>query len=138
MTTIVRRMDDLGRVVIPKEMRTQLDLVSGTPIEIIGAEDGILLRKKQEEPLAERVRRLREEAIREEADRWPWSTWTSCWPPWRREHVGEIAKKPPRPVRSTGVVECGSGAGGISAGAGRVFEIGGNLWLFPIWMRRFG
>ena len=67
MTTIVRRMDDLGRVVIPKEMRTQLDLVSGTPIEIIGAEDGILLRKKQEEPLAERVRRLREEAIREEA-----------------------------------------------------------------------
>ena len=67
MTTIVRRMDDLGRVVIPKEMRTQLDLVSGTPIEIIGAEDGSLLRKKQEEPLAERVRRLREEAIREEA-----------------------------------------------------------------------
>lgn len=67
MTTIVRRMDDLGRVVIPKEMRTQLDLVSGTPIEIIGAEDGILLRKKQEEPLAEWVRRLREEAIREEA-----------------------------------------------------------------------
>lgn len=67
MTTIVRRMDDLGRVVIPKEMRTQLDLVSGTPIEIIGAEDGILLRKKQEEPLAERVRRLREEAIQEGA-----------------------------------------------------------------------
>lgn len=36
MTMIVRRMDDLDRVVIPKEMRTQLDLVSGTPIEIIG------------------------------------------------------------------------------------------------------
>ena len=67
MTTIVRRMDDLGRVVIPKEMWTQLDLVSGTPIEIIGVEDGVLLRKKQKEPLCERVRRLREEAIREEA-----------------------------------------------------------------------
>lgn len=67
MTTMVRNLDDLGRIVIPKEMRTQLDLVSGTPIEIIGVEDGVLLRKKQEEPLAERVRRLREEAIREEA-----------------------------------------------------------------------
>lgn len=67
MTTMVRNLDDLGRIVIPKEMRTQLDLVSGTPIEIIGVEDGVLLRKKQGEPLAERVRRLREEAIREEA-----------------------------------------------------------------------
>lgn len=67
MTTMVRNLDDLGRIVIPKEMRTQMNLVSGTPIEIIGVEDGVLLRKKQEEPLAERVRRLREEAIREEA-----------------------------------------------------------------------
>ena len=67
MTTMVRNLDDLGRIVIPKEMRTQLDLVSGTPIEIIGVEDGVLLRKKQKEPLAERVRHLREEAIREEA-----------------------------------------------------------------------
>lgn len=67
MTTIVRRMDDLGRVVIPKEMREQMKLASGTPIEIIGVEDGVLLRRKQEEPLVERVRRLREEAIREDA-----------------------------------------------------------------------
>lgn len=67
MTSMVRNLDDLGRIVIPKEMRTQLDLVSGTPIEIIGVEDGVLLRRKQEEPLVERVRRLREEAIREEA-----------------------------------------------------------------------
>ena len=62
MTTMVRRMDDLGRVVIPKEMREQLELVSGTPMEIIGVEEGILLRKKQREPLAAQVRRLREEA----------------------------------------------------------------------------
>lgn len=67
MTSMVRNLDDLGRIVIPKEMRTQMDLVSGTPIEIIGVEDGVLLRRKQEEPLVERVRRLREEAIREEA-----------------------------------------------------------------------
>lgn len=62
MITMVRNLDDLGRIVIPKEIRTQLDLVSGTPIEIIGVEDGVLLRKKQREPLADQVRRLREEA----------------------------------------------------------------------------
>ena len=62
MTAIIRRMDPLGRVVIPKSMREQLDWNEGDPIEIIGAEDGILLRKKQREPLADQVRRLREEA----------------------------------------------------------------------------
>lgn len=67
MTAIVRRMDDLGRVVIPKEMRTQLEMGPGTPMEIIGTDDGIFLRKQQELPLSERVRRLREEAVREEA-----------------------------------------------------------------------
>ena len=67
MTTMVRRMDDLGRVVIPKEMREQLELVSGTPMEIIGVEEGILLRKKQREPLAAQVRRLQREAVQEGA-----------------------------------------------------------------------
>lgn len=67
MTAIVRRMDDLGRVVIPKEMRTQLEMGPGTPMEIIGTDDGIFLRKQQELPLSERVRRLREEAIQEGA-----------------------------------------------------------------------
>lgn len=67
MTGIVRRMDDLGRVVIPKEMRTQLEMGPGTPMEIIGTDDGIFLRKQQELPLSERVRRLREEAIQERA-----------------------------------------------------------------------
>lgn len=52
--------------------------------------------------------------------------------------VGEDKKKAPRIVRGAGVAECGPGAGGVSAGAGRVFEIGGCLWLFPIWMRRSG
>lgn len=67
MTAIVRRMDNLGRVVIPKEMRTQLEMGPGTPMEIIGTDDGIFLRKQQELPLSERVRRLREEAIQEGA-----------------------------------------------------------------------
>ena len=67
MTTIIRRMDPLGRVVIPKSMRDQLDWEEGDPIEVIGGDDGIYLRKQLELPLAERVRRLREEAVREEA-----------------------------------------------------------------------
>lgn len=67
MTTIVRRMDNLGRVVIPKEMRTQLEMGPGTPMEIIGTDDGIFLRKQQELPLSERVRRLQKEAIQEGA-----------------------------------------------------------------------
>lgn len=67
MTAIVRRMDDLGRVVIPKEMRTQLEMGPGTPMEIIGTDDGIFLRKQQELPLSERVRRLQREAIQEGA-----------------------------------------------------------------------
>ena len=33
-TGIVRRMDDLGRVVIPKELRRQLRLREGAPLEI--------------------------------------------------------------------------------------------------------
>lgn len=57
----------MGRVVIPKEMRTQLEMGPGTPMEIIGTDDGIFLRKQQELPLSERVRRLREEAIQERA-----------------------------------------------------------------------
>lgn len=67
MTAIIRRMDPLGRVVIPKSMREQLDWNEGDPIEVIGSDEGIYLRKQQELPLSGRVRRLREEAIREEA-----------------------------------------------------------------------
>ena len=33
-TGIIRRTDDLGRVVIPKEIRRSLGIVEGTPLEI--------------------------------------------------------------------------------------------------------
>lgn len=67
MTAIIRRMDPLGRVVIPKSMRDQLDWKEGDPIEVIGSDDGIYLRKQLELPLSERVRRLQKEAIQEGA-----------------------------------------------------------------------
>ena len=44
-TGIVRRCDELGRIVIPKEMRSQLNIEERDPIEIILTENGILLQK---------------------------------------------------------------------------------------------
>ena len=45
-TGIVRRIDDLGRVVIPKEIRRTLRMREGEPLEIfIGAEGEIFLKK---------------------------------------------------------------------------------------------
>ena len=67
MTAIIRRIDPLGRVVIPKSMREQLDWNEGDPIEVIGSDEGIYLRKQQELPLSGRVRRLQKEAIQEGA-----------------------------------------------------------------------
>lgn len=67
MTAIIRRMDPLGRVVIPKSIREQLGWQEGTPIEVIGSDDGIYLREQQTLTLSERVRRLQKEAIQEGA-----------------------------------------------------------------------
>ena len=44
-TGIVRRIDELGRVVIPKEIRKTLRLSSGDPIEIYTERDELLLKK---------------------------------------------------------------------------------------------
>lgn len=67
MAAIIRRMDPLGRVVIPKSIREQLGWQEGTPIEVIGSNDGIYLREQQTLTLSERVRRLRKEAVQEGA-----------------------------------------------------------------------
>lgn len=45
-TGIVRRIDDLGRVVIPKEIRRTMKMSEGTPLEIfIDKEGGVIFRK---------------------------------------------------------------------------------------------
>ena len=44
-TGIVRRIDDLGRVVIPKEIRRTLDIREGDALEIYTADDGVVFRK---------------------------------------------------------------------------------------------
>jgi AbrB family transcriptional regulator (stage V sporulation protein T) len=45
-TGIVRRIDDLGRVVIPKEIRRTLRIREGDPLEIYTASDGEVIFKK--------------------------------------------------------------------------------------------
>lgn len=42
---IIRKVDPLGRVVIPKEIRNIMDINEGDPIEIIKDDNSILLRK---------------------------------------------------------------------------------------------
>ena len=52
-TGIVRRIDDLGRVVIPKEIRRTLRLSEGDPLEIFVTDGGVLFKKYQPELLYE-------------------------------------------------------------------------------------
>lgn len=41
---IVRNVDHLGRFVIPIEWRRTLGITPGSPVEIVGTDEGILLR----------------------------------------------------------------------------------------------
>ena len=42
---IVRRIDELGRVVIPKELRKTLDIREGSPVEIFSNGESIVIRR---------------------------------------------------------------------------------------------
>ena len=42
---VVRCMDDLGRIVVPREMRRVYQLNCGEPVEIVAVRDGVLLRR---------------------------------------------------------------------------------------------
>ena len=44
-TGMIRRVDELGRVVIPKEIRNKLDIQEKDPLEIYVQEDCIILKK---------------------------------------------------------------------------------------------
>lgn len=45
-TGIIRRVDDLGRVVIPKEIRRTLGIREGEPMEIFTDRDGSVIYRK--------------------------------------------------------------------------------------------
>ncbi len=44
-TGVVRRIDDLGRVVIPKEIRRTLRIKEGDPLEIFTDKEGEVIEK---------------------------------------------------------------------------------------------
>ena len=44
-TGIICRVDDLGRIVIPKAVRLKLNIEDNEPFEIFIIDDGILLKK---------------------------------------------------------------------------------------------
>ena len=46
-TGIIRQVDELGRIVIPKEIRRHMGITSSDPIEIYVDEEKIILRKYQ-------------------------------------------------------------------------------------------
>lgn len=65
-TGVVRRIDELGRIVIPKEIRRTLKIKEGTPLEIYSGEDGELLLKKYS-PIFE-ISSIAEEIVQSIAD----------------------------------------------------------------------
>lgn len=44
-TGIVRRLDQLGRITLPKELRRTLDIADRDPVEIYVEDDAIVLKK---------------------------------------------------------------------------------------------
>lgn len=57
-TGIIRKVDDLGRVVIPKEIRRTMGVTEGTALEIfVGSDGGVIFRKYiPENSLIERIK----------------------------------------------------------------------------------
>ena len=49
-TGIVRRIDEFGRIVIPKEIRRTLGITEGDPLEIFRDRDGSVILKKYDIP----------------------------------------------------------------------------------------
>lgn len=70
-TGIIRRIDDLGRIVIPKEIRRSVRIDEGDPLEIFTTNDGaICLKPYQEKPLTEEeiLNRVNEMSREEKAE----------------------------------------------------------------------
>lgn len=64
-TGIIRRVDDLGRIAIPKEIRVSLGIEEDTPIEIMVDKEGNIALKKhidteKEISLEEAVKKIQE------------------------------------------------------------------------------
>ena len=69
-TGIIRRVDDLGRIVLPIELRRTLDIEIKDPIEIFVDDEYILLKKYEPACIfcgnAKNVRRIKEKNVCED------------------------------------------------------------------------
>ena len=61
-TGIVRRVDDLGRIIIPKDVRRTLNIREGDPLEVFVGKDGSVTFKKFS-PLNEEAENKKEQVI---------------------------------------------------------------------------
>ena len=59
MVSMTRPIDQLGRIVIPMEIRKQLNWGPGTVLDITGAEKGILVITHQEKTIIGKAKELR-------------------------------------------------------------------------------
>lgn len=79
-TGIVRRLDDLGRIVIPKEIRRTCNLREGDPMELyLGEDDAIVLKKYDTEPEITALRTAATQlagTIQGECERAAFTAWT--------------------------------------------------------------
>jgi stage V sporulation protein T len=62
-TGIIRRVDDLGRIVLPKEVRRKVGISEGTPMEIFISDEGIMLKKYYLEGELESIAKSLMEAV---------------------------------------------------------------------------
>lgn len=68
-TGIVRKIDELGRIVLPMEMRRTMEIKEGDPLEIFVEGDQIILKKYVSECKCQRCGKLTGSAQRIVSDR---------------------------------------------------------------------
>lgn len=56
--TVVKKMDDIGRIVIPRDVRNSLRWMGGDEIEIILNSDGTVLLRRYEDNTASQLKEL--------------------------------------------------------------------------------
>lgn len=68
-TGMIRRVDELGRIVLPKEIRRTMSIPDGTPMEILIENDQVILRKYvPEEEVLEKLNMLEKQLELESED----------------------------------------------------------------------
>lgn len=58
---VIKKIDDIGRIAIPKDLRRSLRWMGGDEIEIIPNDDGTILLRKYHNDAAERLAIMKEE-----------------------------------------------------------------------------